>query len=88
MRNRMASRFRVSGMEHVMMVLLLGLSWNVRAEDGRYRSLTWPRVTVAIAVLLVLAFVVPYNAVQALHKRRLRAADEGTRAIAERSTLR
>ena len=47
-------------------------------------SLTWPRVTAAIAVLLVLAFVVPYGAVQALHKKRLRAADEGTRAIAAR----
>lgn len=51
---------------------------------GEDRSLTWPRVSVAIAVLLVLAFVVPYGAVQALHKKRLRAADEGTRAIAER----
>lgn len=46
--------------------------------------LTWPRVTAAIAVLLVLAFVVPYGAVQALHKTRLRSADEGTHAIAER----
>ena len=48
------------------------------------RSLTWPRVGAAIAVLLVLAFVVPYSAVQALHNKRLRAADEGTRAIADR----
>jgi hypothetical protein len=48
------------------------------------RSLTWPRVTAAIAVLLFLAFVVPYGAVQALHKNRLRAADESTRVIAER----
>jgi len=54
-------------------------------REGREdRSLTWPRVSVAIAVLLVLAFVVPYGAVQALHTKRLRAADEGTRAIAER----
>jgi hypothetical protein len=48
------------------------------------RSLTWPRVTAGIVVLLFLAFAVPYGAVQALHKKRLRAADEGTRAIAER----
>jgi hypothetical protein len=54
------------------------------SEGGDDRSLTWPRVTAAIAVLLVLAFVVPYGAVQALHKKRLRAADEGTRAIAGR----
>ena len=47
-------------------------------------SLTWPRVTAAIAFILVLAFVLPYGAVQTLHKKRLRAADEGTRAIAER----
>jgi hypothetical protein len=56
-------------------------------EGGDDRSLTWPRVTAAIAVLLVLAFVVPYSAVQALHKQRLRAADEGTRAIAARLNL-
>jgi hypothetical protein len=37
-----------------------------------------------IAVILVLAFVVPYGAVRTLHQKRLRAADEGTRAIAER----
>ncbi len=48
------------------------------------RSITWPRVTALLAVILVLAFAVPYGAVQALHTRRLRAADEGTRAIAER----
>lgn len=46
--------------------------------------LTWPRVSAAIVVLLVLAFAVPYGAVQTLHKKRLRAADESTRAIAER----
>lgn len=46
--------------------------------------LTWPRVSAAIVVLLVLAFAVPYGAVQTLHQKRLRAADEGTRAIAER----
>jgi type II secretory pathway pseudopilin PulG len=48
------------------------------------RSLTWPRVTALLAVIVVLAFVLPYGAVRTLHARRLRAADEGTRAIAER----
>jgi type II secretory pathway pseudopilin PulG len=57
---------------------------SVPREGGDDRSLTWPRVSVASAVLLVLAFVVPYSAVQALHTKRLRAADESTRAIAER----
>ena len=51
------------------------------------RSLTWPRVAVLIAILMVLALVLPYGAVRTLHKRRLRAADEGTRAIAERLTV-
>src|SRR6188768_1567726 len=53
-------------------------------EGGQDRWLTWPRVTALVAVILVLAFAVPYGAVLALHKKRLRAADEGTRAIAER----
>ena len=53
-------------------------------EGGEDRALTWPRVTALVALILVLAFAVPYGAVQALHKKRLRAADEGTRAIAER----
>jgi len=53
-------------------------------EGGQERWLTWPRVTALVALILVLAFAVPYGAVQALHKKRLRAADEDTRAIAER----
>jgi type II secretory pathway pseudopilin PulG len=53
-------------------------------EGGQDRWLTWPRVIALVAVILVLALAVPYGAVQALHKRRLRAADEATRVIAER----
>ena len=47
-------------------------------------TLTWPRVTALLVVLFVLAFALPYTAVTALHKKRLRAADEGTRGIAQR----
>src|SRR5437764_1254851 len=49
-------------------------------------TLTRPRVAALLAVIFVLAFVLPYCAVTTLHLRRLRAADEGTRAIAERLT--
>jgi type II secretory pathway pseudopilin PulG len=37
-----------------------------------------------LAAIVVLAFVLPYGAVRTLHARRVRAADEGTRAIADR----
>ena len=47
-------------------------------------TLTWSRVAPLVAAILVLALVLPYGAVTTLHKKRLRAADEGTRAIAER----
>ena len=50
----------------------------------RAQSLTLPRLAGLLAIIAVLAFVLPYGAVQTLHNRRLRAADEATRAIAER----
>jgi len=56
-------------------------------EGGSDRMLTWPRVAGTLAVILVLAFVLPYGAVLTLHERRLSAADEGTRAIAERVSV-
>ena len=46
--------------------------------------LTWPRVVALLGIVFVLAFVLPYGAVTTLHNKRLLAADEGTRAIAER----
>jgi hypothetical protein len=59
-------------------------SAEIAAPAAPRETLTGPRVGAAIAILLVLAFVLPYGAVTTLHKKRLRAADEGTRAIAER----
>jgi type II secretory pathway pseudopilin PulG len=50
------------------------------------RTLTLPRLAGLLAIIVVLAFVLPYGAVQTLHSRRLRAADESMRAIAERLT--
>jgi type II secretory pathway pseudopilin PulG len=47
-------------------------------------ALTWSRLAALLAIIFVLAFVLPYGAVTTLHEKRLRAADEGTRAIAER----
>jgi hypothetical protein len=46
--------------------------------------LTWPRVAGTLALILVLALGLPYCAVRTLHERRLKAADDATRAIAER----
>jgi type II secretory pathway pseudopilin PulG len=50
----------------------------------RDRTLTLPRVLALLAVILVLAIVLPYGAVHTLHVRRLQAADEAARAIADR----
>jgi type II secretory pathway pseudopilin PulG len=47
------------------------------------RSLTLPRVAAALAAIVVLALVLPYGGVRWLHHRRLDAADERTRVIAE-----
>ena len=47
-------------------------------------ALTWSRLAALLGIIFVLAFGLPYGAVTTLHKKRLRAADEGTRAIAER----
>jgi hypothetical protein len=46
-------------------------------------ALTWTRLAALVSIIFVLAIALPYGAVTTLHKRRLRAADEGTRAIAE-----
>lgn len=48
----------------------------------RDRALTLPRVAVLLAVIVTLAFVLPYLAVSTLHSRRLQAADDTTRALA------
>ena len=44
-------------------------------------TLTLPRVAAALAVIVVLAFVVPYAVVHSLHERRLAAADADLRTI-------
>ncbi len=48
------------------------------------RALTAPRVFALLAAIVVLALVLPYGAVHTLHVRRLQAADDTARAIAER----
>lgn len=50
------------------------------ARDG---ALTLPRVAVLLAVIVALAFVLPYAAVYTLHVSRLRAADATARTIAD-----
>ena len=50
----------------------------------RERALTLPRVVALLAAIVALAFVLPYIAVYTLHVRRLQAADETTRALADR----
>jgi hypothetical protein len=49
----------------------------------RGAELTMPRVAGALAVILVLAIVVPYLAVRRLHERRLVAADAQAQALAD-----
>src|SRR5688572_28446351 len=46
------------------------------------RTLTLPRVTVTLCGIALLALVLPYAAVRALHERRLDAADRQLEAIA------
>ena len=50
----------------------------------RDRTLTLPRVLALLAAIVVLAIVLPYGAVHTLHVRRLQAADDAARAIADR----
>lgn len=53
-------------------------------SPDRGGPLTLTRVLALLAVIVALAFVLPYVAVRTLHVRRLQAADDVTRSLADR----
>lgn len=55
---------------------------DLTASAAHDRSLSLPRVAAALGVILILALVLPYIAVQAFHQRRVDRADRQLQGIA------